>query len=1364
MATPKTDPAKSSKSLAANLWDEAYVGLKSQEPNQLKIYQETALLWLEASVTEVRYEPLIDNPLGDRLPAGLWRQWLSLQVRENSACSIESQIQCFIDPRDKQRNPALCDEQRGAPTNGNETSVKVLLDDLSAVDRQSNNHNVDRNKERNLTLLYEWLYWWISSFCEYKAFDVSQNRILWITGALGTGKLACMSAITWGLSQRKRGAFLPLFLSFSRYDNGQPKPENAASAIKSLIYAILMNQSCLVDILADELKSIGRNHLSYASDFYALSLILNRMIQDRRFQPTLVLVDSVDDIRGDDNEYNRFLKLMETTMSISSDIKWLVSADTLPSSHEINISLHISLDKDHPKKLEIFNNFYIPYKAKKLNYHPSHDETFNDQVIESLQKISSGDFLWADTAFEIARREDPQSVLDALQRLLDFLNSSKLKVSPYSFMMGKIFMLQPRECSRCLIILGTVAEVYQPIKLVELGALLNVSPNVDTRELITKHCFAFLEICGDLVSFKHRSARDFCIGHMAETLAPIRRRIAERCLHLSSAWFNFPEDNKQRQDPMTPTYYPAVYWIRHLCHVIDDRSIQVEALDLMTEHLLKWSDLLVLLGALPQACCLMLDLEADLKKELEARMSPAIFGAKNTLLFCPRNSTTRKQFLHQGMPQLAVSPNLDSSWSPIVHVLRGHTKEIRCCAYSHDGQYVASGSDDCLVRIWNAKTGKIQHIIRPFYGFVYGVAISSRGLIAASDQRSIKIWNFDNGYCQQATSSTTLDDDLEGTVSCMSFSNDGRKLAAAVDGQIKIWDTSTYSIIVSQEVAYQKSLVSGLAFSNSGALLASASGNRISLWKLIEEPAQDADSEAVDGAVNTEGKDIRNSPRLKKKKFFFLPKQHGQASQVAFSPDSNYMATIAGDVVYIWDLRSRRKPSILTGHESGVNAIAFSPDGSCLASASKDGTVRVWKAPWDDEHKQAQLILRGHSSEVYNLSFSPLEFEKYIVSCSADQTLFIWGYDRHEIEAAAGSSIEVGGEVDQQVSGHKKPISCLALSRDDKFVASGSSDGMICLWGEDLGSFRGQFCGHRDEILSLEFSHNSRYLLSSSQDRTVRVWDLENKLQPLLIQHTDWARSAVFSPDGKLVASGCDDRMVRVWDMQRLVDEHKNEASNDGIDYSYTHKLKGHYYFVTSVVFSNDGRYIAASGDDSRVLYWDLVLQEPGSAAIQSMKVLMQSKLDSEILSLIFNSDASSLIACSSDQIWIWDTATGQHATAKCSVLLHTLQLNPAYPEYVLTGLGPILIKDIREFDLVHVTPTIWCPYSFTNFENHIARGSTWHIPGGITWQGKEVIFLPKLYRGGIVQVRDHSVVVGCESGRLLFFRFKEDASFDDWP
>lgn len=152
------------------------------------------------------------------------------------------------------------------------------------------------------------------------------------------------------------------------------------------------------------------------------------------------------------------------------------------------------------------------------------------------------------------------------------------------------------------------------------------------------------------------------------------------------------------------------------------------------------------------------------------------------------------------------------------------------------------------------------------------------------------------------------------------------------------------------------------------------------------------------------------------------------------------------------------------------------------------------------------------------------------------------------------------------------------------------------------------------------------------------------------------------------------------------------------------------------------------------------------------------------IISLVFTSDASSLIACSSHQIWIWDTATSQRVTAKCSVSLSTLQLNPTYPEYVVTGAGPILIEDIRESDEVRITPTEWCPCSFTSFDEDSA--------GSITWQGKEMIFLPKEERDillekissrkRVVRVRGRRVVVGRASGRVLFFRFREESRFDD--
>lgn len=735
----------------------------------------------------------------------------------------------------------------------------------------------------------------------------------------------------------------------------------------------------------------------------------------------------------------------------------------------------------------------------------------------------------------------------------------------------------------------------------------------------------------------------------------------------------------------------------------------------------------------------------DFHKSME---NPAKLGARNTLLFGPLNSRIRQELLHKEMPQLEVSPILDHDWNPAVRVLQGHTDHVRCCAYSSDGQYVASGSDGGSVSIWDAKMCKIQHTLRGLSRRVYHLAFSSLGVIAASDQHRIAICNVSDGKRHKSTTNQYFDPGHTGVVSCFTFSNDGRKLAAAVGKDIKIWDMSTYSLLALRDASQQGSWIMGLNFSNDDALLASTSGNCVFIWR-----------------VDTDKPPFKKILKLQKSRQLLLPKNHEWASNVAFSHNSKYVATGTGNDVCIWDLQADGEPIIISGHKDVVNAIAFSPDGSYLASASADMTVRIWEAPWDGEHKQARLLLRGHSRMVYGLSFSPLESKKRIISCSADGTLRIWDYSHDLIKPTAETPVEVGAETDPQASAHTWAISCIAFSSNNKLIASASesSDGVICLWDGESGSFQRQLRAHGNEVLSLDFSRNSRYLLSSSGDHTVKIWDMEseNGSQQLSLQHADWIGCAVFSQDGKSVASGCDDNMVRVWDIQRLIDGRNSSKADNSVD-CCKYILEGHDERVTSVVFSEDGRFVAAGGDYNGVLYWDLRPQDPKSVA-QPAKVLMQRGPDT-IVSLVFNSDASSLIACSSHQIWIWDTASSQCVTAKCSVSLSALQLNPAYPEYIVTGTGPILIEDILGGDEVRITPTEWCPCSFTSFDEDSA--------GSITWQGKEMIFLPKEERDilleklssckRVMRVRDRRVVVGRASGRVLFFRFREVAKFDD--
>jgi hypothetical protein len=531
---------------------------------------------------------------------------------------IEGQIRKFTHSHSGQGDATTVKHsQRGSSMANDETRVAMLLDDLSAVDRQQHHRGLRSERTKALIPLYEQLYQWISSLSEYKAFEANEVRMLWVIGTLGTGKLICMSAIMWAHSQQENKNCSPLLLSFLRNGNGHQKPKTAASAIKSLIYAILKEQSCLVDLFINELEDIGRGHLSHANDFYVLSLILNKMVQDKRFQPALILIDGVDEIQGDSAEFNRFVRLMRTTMSISSNIKWLLSADALPASEELSTERYISLDGNYFRNMEIFNAYYIPFKVGELAQYGSYDEPLRLQLTELLRSLSLGNFFWADVVCEYIIQTDSWHAQHILQELLAYRKSLNSKFSPYSFMIGNISKLPFGDNVHCLKILGAMAEAYCSIKVSELKVLVNLPPEVYIERLVTNRCFSFLELCCGSVCFTHRSARDFYVGHVNESSAQRHQWIVKNCLFFLSGLFNSPAGDglheRRAANLAIPTYYPIVYWIQHLSHVIDDEEIIDQAIDVMTKYLLKWTDMLVSLGGLSRTCSLMLDLEAHLK-------------------------------------------------------------------------------------------------------------------------------------------------------------------------------------------------------------------------------------------------------------------------------------------------------------------------------------------------------------------------------------------------------------------------------------------------------------------------------------------------------------------------------------------------------------------------------------------------------------------------------------------------------------------------------------------------------------------------------------------------------------------------------
>ena len=236
------------------------------------------------------------------------------------------------------------------------------------------------------------------------------------------------------------------------------------------------------------------------------------------------------------------------------------------------------------------------------------------------------------------------------------------------------------------------------------------------------------------------------------------------------------------------------------------------------------------------------------------------------------------------------------------------------------------------------------------------------------------------------------------------------------------------------------------------------------------------------------------------------------------------------------------------GHTDAVAAVAFSPDGKTLASASDDRTARLSQIA-----AVQPTTLRGHDLGVGGVAFSP--DSATIATGSLDETLRLW-------DARTGKPslkpIQVGGN----------GIWDLAFSPDGTTIALGLFDGTVSLRDAATGEQRVVLAGHHGLVWEVSFSPDGRTIASAGNDKTVRLWDARTgapKGRPLR-GHTGWVTAVAFSPDGKLLASGSQDRTVRLSDVKTAT--------------PHGRPLKGHGNTINAVAFSPDGDTLVSASFD----------------------------------------------------------------------------------------------------------------------------------------------------------------------------------------
>ena len=451
-------------------------------------------------------------------------------------------------------------------------------------------------------------------------------------------------------------------------------------------------------------------------------------------------------------------------------------------------------------------------------------------------------------------------------------------------------------------------------------------------------------------------------------------------------------------------------------------------------------------------------------------------------------------------------------------ILAGHCAAIFCVTFSADGSKLASGSGDRSIRLWDGGTGNCIGIICNS-GAVHSVAFSRNGLMLASaSDNVVQLWDVQTrhhittleGHSGEVESVSFSPDSSRLASACggvwvwdlgpdplpaiqishggaarsVAFSPDGLRLASGSwDGTVQLWDGTSGTSITT--LKGHSSVVSSVTFSPDGSRLASAS-NTVRLW--------DSRTDHVAG-----------------------PSVHFDTLYtVAFSPDGSKLASVPASnnkTILLRDGITGIYIATLEGHSGSIGFMIFLADGSRLASASEDGTIRLW-----DISGAGCCIttFEGHSSWVGSIAI-PADGSR-LASASGDTTIRLW-------DSSTGACIGI-------LRGHSGPVRTVIFSPDGQRLASASQDESVWLWDGRTGAHIITLAGHSSWVLSLAFSPDGLWFASASEDHTIRLWDSRTGNHiTTLNEHSDWVKSVIFAADGSRLISKSWGKNLLLWDI-----------------------------------------------------------------------------------------------------------------------------------------------------------------------------------------------------------------------------------------
>jgi WD40 repeat protein len=299
--------------------------------------------------------------------------------------------------------------------------------------------------------------------------------------------------------------------------------------------------------------------------------------------------------------------------------------------------------------------------------------------------------------------------------------------------------------------------------------------------------------------------------------------------------------------------------------------------------------------------------------------------------------------------------------------------------------------------------------------------------------------------------------------------------------------------------------------------------------------------------------------------------------------------TLSGLVQAVYQVQEY---NIIEGHSDSVYGVEFSPDGKLLASASLDGTVKLWRA-----NGALSNTLQGpDGGGLVDMSFSP--DGQTLAAGGTDTAIYLWSQD---------------GNLLHTLKGHDSWVTFVRFSPDGQRLASASTDRTVRLWEKD-GTPLATLLGHDDFVMAVSFNPVNETLASGSLDGTIKIWKTNGTLLKTIVAR-EGIYDVAFSPNGTVVAAASKDGSLTLWSPEgSFINTFQPISSGE----------------LISVDFSSDGQFIAAAGEDRIIRIWrqdgTLVTTLPGH--------------QSKVQHVTFSPDGSQIASASEDlslRLWQWN-------------------------------------------------------------------------------------------------------------------------------